>query len=190
MSKPYYLEAPLQAKLEEMQAKGINDVSGLYTGEPEFIRKMARLAPNGAGLEIGVRFAHSLICWGRVRQGRGAIIGVELEDRPLMRSNLAASGLDAAIIIGDSGEAAIPVEELAFLFIDGDHRRAAVKLDIERYVSLLIPGGIVVFHDYLCNKKKYVEFAVTEVVKKWHRKTRWTKLGHKRHMVAFRRPIE
>ncbi len=35
-----------------------------------------------------------------------------------------------------------------FLFIDGDHSKEGVALDIENYVPLLSSEGVVVFHDY------------------------------------------
>jgi len=149
---------------------------------------MARLAPDGVGLEIGVRFGHSIILWGTERAGRGPVVGIELEDRPLMRENIADSGLLIEIAIGDSATVDVDMTELAFLFIDGDHRTAGLQADIRRFIPLVIPGGIVVFHDYKHDKKRYPEFRVTECVQGWHKRTKWEKLGRVRHCVAFRRP--
>ncbi|MGD2054574.1 MAG: class I SAM-dependent methyltransferase [Gammaproteobacteria bacterium] len=36
-----------------------------------------------------------------------------------------------------------------FLFIDGDHTEAGVRLDYKMYSSLVRPGGIIAFHDIL-----------------------------------------
>lgn len=35
-----------------------------------------------------------------------------------------------------------------FLFIDGDHRRTGVQMDIEMYFPLVRPGGLAAFHDW------------------------------------------
>lgn len=188
----YYLEDKLMSNVEKYCKKhGGHQYPGLYTGEPAFLQRMAGIAPDGPGLEIGVRFGYSIILWGKVREGKGRIIGVELVDRPLMRRNIEDSGLPIEIVIGDSAEVTIPCEELAFLFIDGDHRTEAIKADIKRYVPLVMPRGIVVFHDYKHTKKKYLEtygFGVTKAVRKWHKKMQWERLGRKRHAIAFRRP--
>ena len=190
MKKEYYLEDILMKGLAKNRRRGIDGMPGLYRGEPAFLCKMARLAPDGVGLEIGVRFGYSIALWGKVREGRGRIIGLELVDRPLMRHHIAESGLPIEIIIGDSAEVAIPCEEIAFLFIDGDHRKKALKCDMRRYLPLIIPGGVVVFHDYKHTKTRYPYplFAVRELVRKWHKRAGWEKIGRKRYMIAFRRP--
>jgi len=184
----YYREAKLDRALSKMRGRGINDVPGLYKGEAAFLCKMARLAPNGVALEIGVRFGHSITLWARERIGAGMIVGIELEDRPLMRENIEGSGLPIDIIIGDSAELPLPWTELAFLFVDGDHRKVGLTRDMERYLPLVIPGGIVVFHDYGYSKRRYSECAVTELVRKWQKRASWQRLGRKRHAIAFRRP--
>ena len=184
----YYREGKLERALIKMRKRGISDVPGLYKGEAAVLCETARLAPDGVALEIGVRFGHSIILWGAERVGRGPIVGIELEDRPLMRSNVADSGLPIDIIIGDSATVSIPWRELAFLFVDGDHRKAGLSCDMRRYLPLIVPDGIVVFHDYGHSKKRYPEFAVTECVRKWHKATGWEKLGRKRHAIAFRKP--
>jgi len=185
----YYREQTLTDTLARMRERGINDVPGLYTGEPDFLCKMARLAPDGVGLEIGVRFGHSIITWGAERAGRGPIVGIELEDRPLMRENITESGLEIEVVIGDSATVPVGVTDLSFLFIDGDHRTKGLHADIRRFIPLLIPGGVVVFHDYKHDKRRYPEFRVTECVKAWQRRARWEKLGRVRHCIAFRRPV-
>jgi len=192
VTKEYYLEDKLMSNVEKYCKKhGGHQYPGLYTGEPEFLQKMARLAPEGIGLESGGGFGSSITLWGKAREGRGRIIGLELVDRPLMRRNIAESGLPIEIVIGDSAEVPIPCEDIAFLFIDGDHRTKAIRQDIKRFIPLVIPGGVVVFHDYKHTKRKYLEvykFGVTKAVKKWHKQTQWEWLGRKRHAIAFRRP--
>lgn len=184
----YYREGKLNKTLAKMRRRGVNDVPGLYKGEGKFLCEMARQAPNGVALEIGVRFGHSIILWARERIGAGPVVGIELVDRVLMRGNVADSGLPIDIIIGDSGSIAVPYNELAFLFIDGDHREAGLRCDMARYLPLVVPGGIVVFHDYGHSRRRYPEFAVTECVREWHKRAGWERLGRKRYTIAFRRP--
>jgi predicted O-methyltransferase YrrM len=59
-------------------------------------------------------------------------------------------------------------KSIAALFIDGDHEYSSVKHDIDHYVSRVIKGGLIAFHDYssywpgvckavdeLCSNNKY-----------------------------------
>jgi hypothetical protein len=57
------------------------------------------------------------------------------------RSNL-------AVVAGDSTSVRIPVDRLAFAFIDGSHVPADVRSDFELAWEKLSPGGIAAFHDY------------------------------------------
>jgi len=38
--------------------------------------------------------------------------------------------------------------KIHLLFIDGDHHYAGVKADIKNWVPKMVPGGVVIFHDY------------------------------------------
>ncbi len=185
----YYREHKLAKTLAKQRKRGINDMPGLYKGEASFLCQMARKAPDGTALEIGVRFAYSILHWGQERVGRGRLIGIELVDRPLMRENIRESGLPIEILIGDSGNLPqFTVDELSFLFLDGDHREPGLLRDMNRYVPLVIPGGIVVFHDYKHSRKRYPEFRVTACVRAWRLQSGWPKLGRVRHAIAFQRP--
>jgi len=184
----YYREKDVTKALAKMRKRGINDVPGLYKGEAAFLRKMARKAPDGAALEIGVRFGYSILQWGQERVGRGRIIGIELVDRPLLRENIRKSGIHVEMLIGDSGKLPLFASPLAFLFIDGDHREPGLLRDINRYIPFVIPDGIVVFHDYRHNRKQYPDVRVTECVRAWRLRNGWPKLGRVRHAIAFQRP--
>lgn len=59
-------------------------------------------------------------------------------------------------------------KSIAALFIDGDHEYSSVKHDITHYVSRVVNGGLILFHDYteqfpgvikavneLCNNSEY-----------------------------------
>lgn len=59
-------------------------------------------------------------------------------------------------------------ENIAALFVDGDHSYFGVKRDIELYAPRVVPGGFIAFHDYtvyqdvkkavdeLCDGREYV----------------------------------
>ena len=124
----YYRERELTEATRRACARNHTDgVPGLYTGEAPFLIKMARLAPDGDSLEIGIRHGHSIILWGLERLGRGRLLGIELVDRPLMRENITRSGLPIEIVIGDSARMELAVSELAFCFVDGDHRAVGIR---------------------------------------------------------------
>lgn len=52
------------------------------------------------------------------------------------------------VVVGDSSTVQLPVERLAFAFVDGNHAASHVQKDFERTWERLSPGGIVAFHDY------------------------------------------
>jgi len=170
------------------RALSLPGIPGLWRGEPEFVYNLAWQAPDGPSMEIGVRNGHSLMIWGPARVGRGPLYGIEIHDKPLMRKNLAKSGLPVEIIIGDSCEVALAISELAFLFVDGDHTARGIWQDIVRFTPLIIPGGIVVFHDYGVPAKKAPLTRVKPLVRLWHEAFGWEKLGREHYAAAFRRP--
>lgn len=62
-------------------------------------------------------------------------------------------------------------EGIDLLFIDGDHRRAAVMADFEMYFPLVNSGGFIVFDDYLPyvwnGTKRQCPDAINDLVKKF-----------------------
>lgn len=49
----------------------------------------------------------------------------------------------------DSAEAGHNYDnEIHLLFVDADHRYEAVKKDIEAWTPHIVPGGLIIFHDY------------------------------------------
>jgi len=149
---------------------------------------MAKMAPDGPSVEVGIRYGMTMLLWAPFRLP-GPIIGIDMVDREIMRENLRSASCLARVIIGDSATVPLPVAEIAFLFLDGDHRKRGHKADMRRYLPMIIPGGVVVFHDYGHDKKRYPEFAVTEQVRKWARKAKWIRMGKVRHCIAFQRPL-
>jgi SAM-dependent methyltransferase len=59
------------------------------------------------------------------------------------------SGRDnLVVVVGDSTTVEVPVERLAFAFVDGSHVPNHVRSDFELVWSRLAPGGVAAFHDY------------------------------------------
>ena len=59
-------------------------------------------------------------------------------------------GHRAVMLRGDSVDMAalVPDQSLALVYIDGDHSYAGVTADIHAWISKLVPGGIMAFHDF------------------------------------------
>jgi hypothetical protein len=52
------------------------------------------------------------------------------------------------VVAGDSTSVDIPIDQIAFAFVDGSHVPADVRSDFELVWSRLAPGAIAAFHDY------------------------------------------
>ncbi len=52
------------------------------------------------------------------------------------------------VLAGDSTSTPVPVDRLAFAFVDGSHVPADVRSDFELVWERLAPGGVAAFHDY------------------------------------------
>jgi len=77
------------------------------------------------------------------------------------------------------------------LFIDGDHRYATVKADIANWVSKIVPGGVVAFHDYAPLRKHLVKHklqGIRRAVNEWAAKAKWKRLPAVGSLAAFQRP--
>jgi predicted O-methyltransferase YrrM len=75
----------------------------------------------------------------------------ELDVLSIFRRNLRAVGLDDVVhpLVMSSAMAAslFPAEYADLVFIDGDHRYAAVRDDVTRWRAKLRPGGVLCGHD-------------------------------------------
>jgi hypothetical protein len=165
-----------------------------------FLCDLAEAAPDGTGVEIGVYCGASLIAWSLVREGRGLAVGVDnwaYIDRnnpglyvgnlkEVCEENLRNAGATARLIDGDSVEIAKTFpEDLAFVFIDGDHESPGVDNDISYWTPKLLRGGVVAFHDY--GRRKH-NFAVTRAVDEWVAKVQWKIIGRSDTTIGFKRP--
>jgi len=171
-----------------MQARWLVHREGLM-----HLCKLAHMAPDGTGVEVGIYVGSSLIAWSLVREGRGECIGVDnwayTEGTPQQREkclhNIEVAGAVATVLETTSTKAAETVQApLAFLFIDGDHAYESVKQDIAAWTPKIVPGGIVAFHDYGAKRHP----GVTQAIDEWHRKAQWQCLGETLTVIGYRRP--
>jgi predicted O-methyltransferase YrrM len=106
-------------------------------------------------LELGTRLGAALCTFARVSPACELAIGV---DDPLAGWDNSATwhlwNLKATVtaIVGSTHDRAViaRVNNYApfdFLFIDADHKYAAVKQDYLTYSPMINPGGIIAFHD-------------------------------------------
>jgi predicted O-methyltransferase YrrM len=154
--------------------------------------KMARMAPPGVGVEIGVYRGASLIAWALARAGMGEAVGVDdwsYPDPPNLKGhaegNIARSGCGAALYDMTSEEAARVIEgPLAFVHIDADHRLDAVRRDIELWTPKVMRGGVVAFHDY---GRRRDDVQVQQAVDEWQQREPWECLGEALTEIGFRK---
>jgi len=117
----------------------------------------------GCILEIGSYKGRSTICLARGSQeGKrfpvyaidkfyGFPASVDPSFLDTFKKNLAAAGClnIVDVIVLSSDEAAfVFVHPIALLFIDGSHDYEQVKKDYENFSPLVVPGGVIIFHDY------------------------------------------
>jgi cephalosporin hydroxylase len=117
------------------------------------LRHVAELRPR-AVVEIGSHAGGTLHAWSAVSAADAAIISVDLESAP--RDRLPARrGQRMISIRGDSHDPdtlarlrdALAARPVDFLFVDGDHSYAGVRLDFLTYAPLVRIGGLVALHD-------------------------------------------
>ena len=156
--------------------------------ELAFLYDMAMLAPDGLAIEIGTFNGSAAMTWASARLGRGKIWVLDNVERPILQENIKHSGYPIESIVGDSRFRPTP-PRMAFCFIDADHTKRGIPFDIQMYPPKVIPGGIIVFHDY--DRKEGAKgkgYVVYKHVKAWHKKYGWECLGRAWRTIAFRRP--
>jgi len=162
------------------------DVSPVVSGKTSmrellFLADLAANAPGGASVEVGALHGRSVLAWAGKRAGRGDVLVVDDLCRPSLVHNLPG---DATLIRGLSWEVAENLPCLAFCFIDADHGENFAK-DLAAYVPLIVPGGVIAFHDYEPDR-----FMVKPLVDGWQAEAGWECLGLVGSLIAFRRPRE
>jgi predicted O-methyltransferase YrrM len=122
-----------------------------YPEEIAAYRAMAETVKNGLVVEIGVWCGRSLACIAPIcRANRCRLVAIDPDPR-FLRYQPHYDGLDSVeFIVGKSADLAwqFSPQTIDLLFIDGDHTYEGVKIDLELWVPLVKPGGIVAGHDY------------------------------------------
>lgn len=182
----------------------------MHRDELAWLIELARQAPDGVGVEVGVYCGASLIAWSLAREGRGQSIGVDnwsYQDdwinqhivkgnehnslqvpnlKAVCQKNLNQAHITAQLLDGASVDMAKQApNDLAFVFIDGDHTSPAIDNDIAAWTPKIMQGGIIAFHDYGRRKNGC---RVTQAVDSWQAVDRWGYIGKAETTVGFRKP--
>jgi predicted O-methyltransferase YrrM len=159
----------LRWRLRTWPIRGYRNIEGWLTrAEALGLYNLARGMPAGARVvEIGSWKGKSTYCLAKgLKQGRviaidpfdatgeeGSEYGRVKGDGDLVqqfRRNLDRDGLlrKIDIKVGRSREFADQIEDMDFLFIDGDHSIEGCRYDFEAFAQHVKPGGLLAFHDY------------------------------------------
>jgi len=139
-------------------------------------------------VNIGVFRCASMYC---LRKGApdAELIGLDVKacDVPI------GDNLRAQLIIGDSTEYHNQFDKsIHLLFVDGDHHYASVRDDLAGWTPKIVPGGIVVMHDYGAQPKHLVLLPHLEGVRRaigeWADEVGWERLPVVGSLTAYRRP--
>ncbi len=155
-----------------------------------YLYDLALEAPDGRACEVGVFNGSSLMAWASARQGRGAVKAIDTLSREALEENIGHSRYPIEILMGQSWEVGELLQPQAFVFIDADHTKTGIPRDIAIYPSKVIPGGILVFHDY--DKKEAQKgkgYVVKATVDAWQKRAKWENLGQVGRVIAFRKPL-
>lgn len=185
------------SNLEEAIKRAIESEAMLYNrksscpddqrdAELRWIYHLAKIAPEGQAIECGVRNGGSLVCWAMAREGRGTVFANDTKMRPALLANLKRYEMKVRRIQSPSALAPLKAGgKFAFCFIDADHSEAGISADIDVWPGVMLPGGILAFHDYGVWKP---DVAVKRIVDEWQDKARWELLGQVGSLIAFRKP--
>jgi len=113
-------------------------------------------------LHIGVMHGGSLHC-SRAGAPDAILVGVDL-NLSTLRGNPQAVLLEGdSILLGWNFGSPIH-----FLFVDGGHDYASVKMDVEAWGRLVVPGGIMAYHDTdYHHVRRAIEEWTTHVTDEW-----------------------
>ena len=158
-----------------------------------FLYALASMAPGGAAAECGVYKGGSLAVWSAAREDRGPIYVVDSWEPPVWIKArgefdrvMALFDIPAIPLVMNSWEAPVHIAEpVAFCFIDAFHGDPGFPMDLEAWSTRIMPGGIIVFHDYDVWKPTVT---VKKHVDKWQDGAQWYSLGVVHSTAAFMRP--
>lgn len=161
-----------------------------------FLYDLAKQAPDGPSVEVGVYRGGSVVTWAVAREGRGDLYAVDdwslknkaARNRKSFVLNMKKYDIEIEIVDGKSWEVADQVPGgLAFCFVDGNHSYEGIPRDVTIWPDKMMPGGIIAFHDYGVPHPFVV---VKCIVDAWQGKYKWEHLGTVGSTIAFRKPKE
>ena len=178
--------------LEEALARANTTGTMLEEHELCFLYALAAMAPRGPAVELGVYKGGSLSVWCGARHPADEVFGVDNWEPPKWDSyegdyyaQIERHGLDVTTLKMKSWDAANCMTEVAFCFVDSTHNHTGFPADLDAWVPMIMPGGIIVFHDYGSWK---ADIVVKELVDEWQNEAQWFPLGLVGSAIAFMRP--
>ena len=179
----------------------IDEVMALHTlctrEEYGFLRECAESAPDGLFVELGTFQGASTIVIADVANERGlpclTIDNFSMQRTPtnpqVVRNNLSRAGIDPLPRIVSSQSHIVPndVGKVAFLFIDTDHRAEVLNPELDAWLPLVSPGGIVALHDYNCPER--YPTMTPAIDGRLGDSDEWERIGLVGHLVAFQRRV-
>jgi predicted O-methyltransferase YrrM len=109
-----------------------------------------RLPKNPVIIQIGANEGLSTIAMLETRSD-AFIFSIDLKPYRQEKENLIKLGLDprrVVRVLGNSQKMDWPYL-VDMIYVDGDHRYNGVEADIKNWFGRVIPGGLIVFHDYI-----------------------------------------
>jgi len=99
------------------------------------------------------------------------VLSIDCGGRPEERENLEKGGLEWTRVVRALGRSQniglyFPWS-CDLLYIDGDHRRPAIDVDIELWFPKVKPGGVIAFHDYIIDPPPEIHGRVAAAVDEW-----------------------
>jgi predicted O-methyltransferase YrrM len=158
----------------ELRARDLARAFGfLYEGEVYALHVLALSLPEGAKIvNIGAGSGTSALAMLEARPDLaqnfytidisegGPLGGMQNEKNAFANAGLPFSHHQ---ILGDSKVIKWANGPVDFCFIDGDHSREGVRGDIKTWMSRVLPGGLLAFHDYQRDVWPEVQLAVDEM---------------------------
>lgn len=169
-------ERPWGSEPFDRETTAVSPVPGAFPREidgwlhADEAKALAELARDKDVLEIGSYCGLSTVCMARTADhvtavdyfdGRGT--PVPRDTRPAFDANLMRYGV-AGRVVAVHPDDPYPLDRYDMAFIDGAHDEESVRCDIDRVLSHLAPGGLIIFHDYQPGIHSGVERAVEKLL--------------------------
>jgi len=164
----------------------------------------ARIAPQGAIVELGALQGYTTIVLASIAKQRGLRVFsiddfFEGADPPasdcpwlppvsaeIVERNVAPVGADVTVVSGKSHVVPDGVDEVGLLFIDSDHRGPWLTRELDAWLPLMTPGGVIVLHDYCDDYPKYAGY-VDVINERLGAAPEWQFVALVRYMIMFQK---